>query len=449
MKHRLFEQNRTILLAVSGGPDSMALLHFFVSIRDTYHLRLIALSVDHKLRGKESLEDLHYVRDICEKWNVEFIGKQVNVPQYMEETKKSTELAARELRYAFFEKMMQSYNAPILAMGHHGDDQVETMFMQLTKGIKPKGMPFKRSFANGIIIRPLLSVTKDEIHAYCRNHQIIPRLDPTNEETIYTRNAFRHHLVPFLKERNPNIHHSAQLTSEIFQEEEDYLIEEAKKVVECVATFDEKKDNVFIDIQKVLRFHPTLQRRAFHLILNYLYRHLDVVEIKAIHHDQLLKLMHSEKPNAMIHMPHNLIVLKAYDQIQFRFNKTSKAPYYYRLFPGEQILLPDGKTLSVILEKSSSKPKESGAYEFVCHAESRALPLIIRSRQNGDKLKIRGLGGSKKIKDVFIDLKIPQAEREEWPIVTDNNGQLLWLIGLKKGEVLEKTSDQWLRLMVT
>jgi tRNA(Ile)-lysidine synthase len=445
-KHHLLEENKTVLVAVSGGPDSMVLLHFLTSIRKERGLSLVAISIDHQIRGEESRQDVEYVKRVCEEWKVPFVSGQVNVPLYQKETKKSTELAARELRYQFFAKQMEKYPSPLLAMGHHGDDQVETMFMQLMRGVKPKGMPYQRSFANGKIIRPLLCLTKEEILNYCHKYHIQPRFDATNNDTIYTRNAFRHELLPFLKKFNPNIHRSLQNNSEWILEEEDYLTQEAEKVVKQVADIKDNSKQIHIHLHKLFSFHQTLQRRAFHLILNYLYR-TKHAEIQAIHVEQIFKLIHSNKPNGEIHLPEGLLVTRVYDELHFQFLNTDQVSYSFELSPGDSVKLPNGLLISLEQIHQDTKPKEFGPNELVCDAFNVKLPLVVRTRKPGDKLKVRGLGGRKKIKDIFIDEKIPMKKRDEWPIVTDKDGNVLWLVGLKKGEINDSPfSNKWIRL---
>lgn len=185
-RHQLLRKNTTVLIGVSGGPDSMALLHFLYSIRETWNLRLIAVGVDHQLRGAQSLADLHYVSEVCLKWNIKFVETSIDVPSYKRDRRIGTEIAAREVRYQFFAEQMDNFQADYLALGHHGDDQVETMLMGLVRSANSSafsGIPVKRTFATGQIIRPLLCVTKATIQAYCKKNQINPRMDPTNLET--------------------------------------------------------------------------------------------------------------------------------------------------------------------------------------------------------------------------------------------------------------------------
>lgn len=236
----LIEPNSTILVGVSGGPDSMALLYFLHSIREEWNLHLVALTVDHQLRGEESKEDLRFVETRCNKWEIEFCGTSLDVPSYKERKHVGTQVAAREMRYQFFSEKMKEYSADYLALGHHGDDQVETMLMGFVRSTNSRamsGMPVKRPFTNGMIIRPFLGLTKNKIKDYCQKHDIPSRLDPSNLETNYTRNYFRKYVLPLLKKQNSNIHTTVQQLSKSLQSDEDFLTLEAERLVERVVSF--------------------------------------------------------------------------------------------------------------------------------------------------------------------------------------------------------------------
>src|SRR5690625_5063699 len=164
--HHVHLENKTILVGVSGGPDSMALLHILTSSLRERNMTIVAMAIDHQLRGKESKADVKYVQDMCDEWGIQFISVQLDVQAYSTAQKVSTQVAARELRYNVFKKQMKIHNADYLALGHHGDDQVETLVMSLMRAANATsfiGIPFRRPFAEGEIIRPLLCVTKNEI----------------------------------------------------------------------------------------------------------------------------------------------------------------------------------------------------------------------------------------------------------------------------------------------
>lgn len=443
-KHDLLQPDSTVLLAVSGGPDSMALLHFFTTIRRQWRLRLVAVSVDHGLRGEESRQDVAYVEEMCRQWEIEFVGTSIDVTTYKKQERFGTQFAARELRYRYFAEQMEHYQADYLVFGHHGDDQAETMLMQLVRTADSSsfsGMPVKRDFATGRIIRPFLCLTKEQLHDYCEHHGITPRIDPSNASDDYTRNYFRHNVLPLLKSKNSNLPATIQHLSESLQADEQYLQEEAKKMTENVVKFEENPKRATFEIDQFDSHASALQRRAFHLILNYLYEELPD-NLSYVHEEDFFSLVANDKSNIQIDFPRHLKLEKAYNKLIFYFQTnepTSHAFHEVLPVPGS-VWLPDGASMKATYCNEISSQDEHTYYTL---ASRVALPLHVRTRRDGDRMRWSGLNGSKKVKDIFIDAKIPVRKRNSWPIVTDNNGEILWIVGLKKRDpiTLEKNTS--------
>jgi tRNA(Ile)-lysidine synthase len=446
-RHQLIHPHQTILVAVSGGPDSMGLLHFLSSLKESMDLRIVAVSVDHGLRGKDSADDLSYVEQMCKEWQVKFVGTSVDVHAYKKRTGLGTQEAARHLRYRFFKKIMDQEEADALATGHHGDDQAETMLMQLTRGARPEalqGIPVQRPFGKGKIIRPFLCLSKEQIGQYISKHHIEPRIDASNEDTDYTRNAFRKHVLPYLKEQNPKLHNHMQAMSERMREDHSYIKDEAEAVLKTVRFSSNVDKFVQFSIKDFKTFPLALQRTAFHLILNYLYVD-ETADISYLHEEMFINLLYEKKPNAEIDLPRGLKAVRAYDEITLSFKDRDEKEAFHQLLPiGETVELPDGSCLTA---EWVHECISEGVHVFVCDSHHVTAPLVVRSRRNGDRMRLRGMNGSKKVKDIFIDQKIPAQLRDTWPLVTDRTGEILWLVGLKKGgECTDKSPGMWLRL---
>lgn len=444
-KHQLFQPHATILVAVSGGPDSMALLHYFKSIQHNWKFRLIALTVDHSLRGEGSQEDVKYVTSICNEWGIECNAVTLDVPSFKKQHNLGTQIAARKMRYQFFEQQMEMYQADFLAMGHHGDDQVETVFMRMTRGVEPmniKGMDVKRSFSRGSIIRPFLCVTKRDIEEYCEKQQIQPRLDPSNESPNYTRNAFRQEVLPFLKEQNAKIHEHVQGFHEYVTEDEAFLQEQASNLFNT-SLFMKKEDAIQFDRSEFLKISSSLQRRTFHLILNYLYEN-SPNDVSYHHWEQFKQLLKASTPQSLLNLPDGLFVIRSYEKIEFTFSHDEgDGSFHFQLSVPGTVLLLDGTSVYVEVNAEST---EWNQHHFVCDRSKVTLPLHVRTRRAGDKIALRGMKGHKKVKDLFIDYKIPKAKRDRWPIVTDDEGQILWVVSLQKARVEANNSKTWLHL---
>ena len=436
-KFDLIQENSKLLVGVSGGPDSLVLLHFLKHNQSIWNYDIIVAHVDHMFRGEESYEDYLFVEQTCKQWGIMFEGTRIDVPAYMKRTGESAELAARNLRFAFFEEMMKKHDCTTLVLGHHGDDQVETMLMRLTRGASGKaraGIPSKRAFVNGCIIRPFLVVTKSEIKDYASFYQLKPRLDPSNEENDYTRNRFRHEVLPFLKQENPLVHEHFQRLSEEIYEDENFFQEIVSSKMKNV-WIEQRKDYATIKIDLLLVMSKPLQRRAIHLILNYLYLEKPS-SLSAVHVHQLLALFLNPQPSAELHLPAGLIAEKSYNTCIFRFSKYESQNYSFLLqIPGETFLPNGYKIKAQYIEGSTSII--GGNDSFILPISDMSLPLVVRTRQKGDRMRVKGLGGTKKLKEIFINEKIPIFKRNEWPVVVDLNGQVIWLPGLKKSYIEE------------
>jgi tRNA(Ile)-lysidine synthase len=430
-RHNFDLTGKSFAVGVSGGPDSLALLHFLWSIKDTYQLRLVAVHVDHMFRGEESYQEALFVKQFCEERSIAFELKQANVPEYIKKTGKSSQIAARELRYQFFDDMMKKHHLSYLALGHHGDDQIETILMRLTRGSSGSaraGISFTRPFAEGEIVRPFLGLTKQELGEYCQKYQLDPRNDPSNEKEIYSRNRFRKHVLPFLKRENPQVHEHFQRFSEDIKEDDDYLIElTSVKMNKVMEKTDEK---VTLDITGFLTMPIPLQRRGIKLILNYLYGE-QPSSLSAIHIDSIFLMIKNPHPSGSLDFPNGLKVIRSYGKCYFQLYPIESKPFKLQINRPGVIQLPGGGSIKA--EYYSGETGRSQEVDtFLVHTGRTGLPLIVRSRQTGDRMTVKGMAGTKKIKDIFIDEKIPKFMRDTWPVITDCNGTILWLPGLKK-----------------
>ncbi|MCM3707804.1 MULTISPECIES: tRNA lysidine(34) synthetase TilS [Cytobacillus] len=427
-------KNKKIVIGVSGGPDSIALLHYFWSRQQQFQIELIAAHVDHMFRGEESLQDAMFVKEYCRDKAIPFEMERVNVPEYMEKSGKSSQTAARDCRYSFYQRTAGKYGADYIALGHHGDDQVETILMRLTRGSAGSaraGIPFTRPFGDYTIIRPFLCLNRAEIESYCLKEHLNPRRDPSNEKGIYSRNRFRQEVLPFLRKENPQVHEHFQKFSEDLQSDEAYLQE---LTVHKMNTVMKKNGNeeISVNIDAFEAMPMPLQRRGIQLILNYLYKERPA-SLSASHIESIISLMKSPHPSGNLDFPGGLHIVRSYRQCHFLFPKEPVQSYRYEIFKPASIKLPNGG--SIILEYADCPEGNLNNETLVLERDSEYFPIIIRTREKGDRMTLKGMQGSRKIKDIFIDHKIPLHDRKTWPIVTDAKGRILWVPGLKKSHV--------------
>ena len=401
----------TVVLATSGGPDSMCLLNL---IKQNTNLKIICAHVNHKLR-EESEEEAIMVKDYCTSNNITY--------EYFEITnyKGNIENYAREKRYEFFEKILKKYNSKYLLTAHHGDDLIETILMKIIRGNLDNLVGFKKltKRENYYIYRPLITKTKEDILNYCKNNNIKYSIDKTNFEDTYTRNRIRKYILPELKKENKNIHQNFIKLSNKIEEYEDYINKETQNKIK------EIYKNEIINIKKLNNEEKIIKEKILYKILKTVYKK-DIKFIKQKHINSIINTISKKKPNIILSLPLSKIFIKEYDKAKIK-QQTNKIEYNYIL--KDEINLPNSHTIKVIKDI-----EDTSNYVIKLNTKELELPLHIRTKKEGDKIKVKGLNGSKKIKDIFIDEKIPKEERITYPILTDDNDNVLWLPGLKKSE---------------
>ncbi len=420
---------KRFLVGVSGGPDSLALLHLLNEKQKQQNFYIVVAHVDHMFRGEESYNEAKFVEHFCNQRQIPFTMKRINVPEYIKRTGKSSQVSSRECRYEFFAEVMNEYQLTHAALAHHGDDQIETILMRLTRGSSGSsraGIPFIRPFKDGFIVRPFLCLSRKEIEQYCSDHELNPRRDPSNEKDVYLRNRFRNHVVPFLKQENEHVHEQFQRFSEELQQDEALLQELTIKKMNTV--WKVKQDNkITIDIDTFQAMPISLQRRGIQLILNYLYKKKPA-SLSAIHIEQFFILITGDNPSGSLDFPAGLKVKRSYRLCHFTFNADKKEEFYIEFDQPGEYLLPNGDSISF----KYTHQEESSKDAILLNKEDVILPIIVRTREPGDRMSLKGMEGTKKIKSIFIDQKIPIDERDSWPVVTDGQNRILWLPGLKK-----------------
>lgn len=440
-KHSLLVAGTTVVVGVSGGPDSLALLHFLDEQQKLWKLKIIAAHVDHLLRGEESDQDYLFVEQFCQDRKIIFEGTKVNVENYQKVHKVSVQVAARECRYRFFQEVMTKHNTTVLALAHHGDDQVETILMRQIRGAYGFGLAgirVKRPFDNGEIIRPFLCVSKEEIIDYCLKEGLKPRVDQSNFTSKYLRNRIRHQLLPFLKKENPSVHLKFQQQSELMLEDEQLLQTLAEKELERIVT---KKTNneIVLSISQFNSSPISLQRRGFQLVLNYLHSG-NIPEISSVHIDTFLIFLKNSHPSGVLTFPEGLVIKKSYDQCTLEFKEINRPESYlfYLPLPG-MVTIKMGKITGKITELYPLVNLNESV--IICDLEKLMLPLMVRSRKQGDRLVIKGMKGSKKLKSLFIEEKIDREQRDQWPVIVDGNDSIIWVPQLRRSTIACPTKE--------
>ncbi|WP_240377872.1 tRNA lysidine(34) synthetase TilS [Bacillus piscicola] len=434
-EHGLLSKGQKILIAVSGGPDSMALLHFLLEAATTWNITIYAAHINHRLREDTAEADEQFVKDWCREHHVPLFHRSVDVKKAVLDDGGNVQNKARQLRYDALRKIMKDENIPILATGHHADDQVETMLMKLVTGrgiLGELGMAATRPFVEGRLIRPLLSVTKAAILSYCEENAVPYRVDESNTSDKYTRNRFRHHVLPFLQAENPLVHRHVQQYIEWTTAEEEYIKQAAAVEINKRIT-ERHEDFVTIPVSRLKELPFPLQRRGIHLILSYLCEK-KTPQLSLIHIEQLLTLMQQPNSSFSLDWPAGLKVTRSYDTLLFFFEGVTEekqgdiSPVVLPL-PGQVCIYSFSFQAQMIVPESTWSDDET---VLLCKKEDVTPPFTIRFSEQGDRMTILGMTGRKKVNRIFIDEKVPRHHRERWPVITDAEGTILWLPRLKK-----------------
>ena len=420
------KENDVIVLGNSYGPDSMALLNVLLDIRKKRNIKIIIAHVNHNLR-KESAKEKIDLESFCLENNLVF--ESMVIEQYGDDNFHNE---ARNIRYNFFEDLIRKYNANYLFTAHHGDDLIETIIMRIARGSTLKGYSgFSKIIDMGTykVVRPLIYVTKDEILEYNEKNKIKYAIDKSNFKDKYTRNRYRHVILPFLKKEDPNVHEKFLKFSTTLEEYDRYINNEIERSIKKVY-----KDKI-LDLNKYLELEPLIQKKIIYNILEDIYK--DDLMIINDNHVKLIKmLIKSKKANAYVYLPHNIKAVKEYDKVIISNGVKESVNYEIELL--DFVNLPNGHSIEKI---DSCDVNDNN----ICRISNSDIvyPLYVRTRKHGDRMSLKKINGSKRLKDIFIDAKIPLSERDTWPIVVDSCDKIIWIPGIKKSKFTKQKNETY------
>ena len=434
-EHELVGRNELLLVGVSGGPDSVCLLHILSGLRRTLGLKLHIAHLNHMLRGAESDADAKYVSALARKLRIPATIESRDVKAYRTEHRLSLEEAAREVRYAFFAGVACSLGKDMVAVGHTADDQIETILMRLIRGTGLAGLrgmqplsTFRLADGSYLrVIRPLLGVRREETEANCLAHKLFPRTDSSNLLPNQLRNRVRSQLIPLLRQYNPDIDDALLRLAGAASTDMEYIEEEIAKLWGSVVK--ERKDGVVIDKVGFSRLDPAIKR---HLLRSAIQRHLgDLQDIEAVHIENLVEAM-AKPAGKRLSLPRGLAFHVDYDHGLIAAKQTSLCPF--PVLEGERRLKIPGETevcgwrvKSRILSRRPRAVKES-KWQACLDLDVAGKELIVRARRRGDRFQPLGMESPKKLQDFMVDAKIPRAWRDHVPLVCSSQ-QILWVAG--------------------
>lgn len=434
-KSCMINKSDFVLVALSGGPDSIALLEFFRTIKSEFNLKLACFHLNHLLRGKESDADEKFVVDFCKKNKIQLIVEHIDTKRYCKRNKLSIEEGARKIRYRLLEKYAKKMSANKIALGHHADDQIETFFMRLIRGAGIDGLSSMRP-VRGNIIRPFINIYKEEILEYLKEKKVDYRVDHTNLLPEFIRNKIRLKVLPEIDKISSSWRKNASRTINLIQSDAEFINKAAEEAFSKIS--HDKKNKGTIDLRLFDKALEPLKSRIIRMAIERIKGNLLGIDQK--HINEILTHIKKSK-NFELSLPGKINVNREYENLFFtRANKAEVCIKKEILLPesGEKNLDKLDIRIVAIPEKvkKGEDPKKLISYkkkEITIDVDKIKLPLAVRSYLHGDRFKPLGIKGSKKVHDYFIDKKVPPSERKK-AIVLLSGSEIIWLVGYEISE---------------
>lgn len=426
---------QTVGVAVSGGPDSMALLHCLLGVAPFFSCSIACVHFEHGIRGSESLADADFVSGWCAEHGIPFYMSAADVPALAQAWGVSTETAAKRARETYFNSLVENGEVDVIATGHHKDDNAESVLMHILRG---SGIDGLKGIAqrNGNMIRPLLCVSREDILGYLRENGVPFVEDQTNENTEHTRNFVRNVLLPQMRERiNPDVCGALNRLSEIAEEDAAFLIAQAKKAYEVCARADE--DKIRIDAERFVALAPAVAYRVLKIACARLHVTHD---IEKVHVGAVMRLARNMRTGTCVNLSNHLCAELEYGTLIIRFTgRREDYSFCMNFDPEAKNELKNGDYVTC---ERVDACDFSNADPYTAYVDADRLPprLKLRTRYAGDRIAPLGNGGSKKLKDYFIDKKLTREEREKTPLLAEGS-TIVWAIGHTIGDAYRVTGD--------
>ena len=409
-------EDTPVLAAFSGGADSTALLHMLSEHSKRTGARIYAAHVNHMIRGAEADRDEEFCRKTAEALGIEIFVCRKDVPQYASESGQSIETAARCVRYEFFDSIMKEHSIPLLATAHNANDNLETMIFNMIRGCGLSGMcgiPETRACAHGTVVRPILSVSREEILEYCAQHGLSYVTDSTNTDTDYTRNKIRLEVIPALVNINGAAVENAARLSRSLREDSMCLLSMADWFLE------ELKDDASIETEKILGSPAAIANRA---IMSLYYSASGGKNLEHIHIDSIRARGRGCVPHSVIDLPGGIAARIENGRLYIekkRQTYTDPPEFSQRLCEGENFI---SQINAQIIIGNSQNTKNIYKNSILLYFDSDKIcgGLIARERRPQDKIRVNGM--SKSVKKLLCDKKIPLEVRYRLPMICDDNG---------------------------
>ncbi len=443
--NKLIKFGDKVLVALSGGPDSVCLLNILFELKEELNIDIGAAHINHLLRGDDAFKDEEYVIKICDEMGIPCFVTRVDINNYSKEHKLSSELAGRQVRYDFFEEIIKKENFNKIATAHNANDQAETILFRLMRGTGLEGLGGIKASRDNKIIRPILCLSRQEVEEYIQLKRLKPRIDKTNFEKIYNRNKIRLDILPYMQENfNGDIIQTLNRMSLLLQKDNEFLENLALNLYEkyCIG-----HDDYFIIKKEMFKQEePIVNRVLRHAVTTYSKSNYDF-EMK--HINEIFYLAQKES-GKVVDLPNGIYAENIYGDVYIK-NKKNKS-------------VVNNKKDEVLIRKCNVNEKivcfDKVVFEFsiindykrddVSLNQGNLIQyfdfdkindnILIRKRIDGDKIIPLGMSGTKKLKDIFIDRKIHKEERDNIPILCFDK-KVAWIMGIRISEEYKVTNQ--------
>lgn len=437
----LCEKGDRMIVGVSAGVDSMVLLHLLNALRQDFSLSLIVAHLNHGLRPQEALREAELVRQESFRLGLPFEYQEMKVREFREIRRISLQEAARQVRFRFFYDLCQKYSADKIALGHHADDQVETLLLRLFRGSGLQGLKGMLPIREGRIIRPLLEVWKEDIESVAHECSIPYLIDSSNLKENYLRNRLRLDLIPLIeKEYQKGFRKNIFKTSILLKDENEFMDEEAEKAYREIV--HEEEEESYFNLSELQSLHPALRWRIIQKVLGRINERLNQTEWEIKEVNLIHQALQRPPASFLIPLSGGLFCEKRYERVSIKRGEPEMIPPFNVELqcPGRTYISEIGK--EILLEevaceecKSISLSRNIALLDY----ENLSLPLRVRNFRPGDRFQPMGFEGTQKLKKFFINLKIPKIERANIPLLVSGD-RIIWIIGYRIDERFKTTS---------
>jgi len=436
-EYNLIKEGQNVLIGLSGGPDSVMLFYGLIELNKKLNFNFYAAHINHLYRGEDADKDEEFVRQLCGKFNIKLYVKRQNASILAKEKKITEEEAGREIRYGFFNKILKELGNGIISTAHNKNDQAETLLQRIIRGTGVEGL-MGMNYKDKDIIRPLLNVNKKEIINYLKINNLDYCIDKTNMQAIYGRNKIRLELIPYIEKKfNKNFQDTLFRMSENMKD--DYKIinqESEKKFLQCLISKDKAK--ITLDIDSLKNYPKGIRNRILRNSIEDIKG--NKVDVERKHIDYLDGFMLKKETGKSIDLGDKVVGEISYGKLIIR-NKDKIKDYVYNLEKGFVFIEEINKKIIINHDGNNKISKNNNSISI--DSDKVKGQLKVRNRKNGDKFQPLGMKGNKKVKDYFIDKKIPVRLRDKIPLICDDEN-IIWIVGYRMNHnyrITDKTQN--------